>query len=173
MKFYYYWLALFVLAIDYASKKWVEHSLAMNETKHVLGDFFIITSIRNKGAAFGILQEKRLLFLAITLIVVAGIVWFMAKNRKSGKVLLLSGLGLVLGGAIGNFIDRAMYGQVVDFLQFTFGSYVFPIFNLADSGICVGVAMILLDAVLTSKKENGDSNSNGQERNGSEHQIIQ
>ncbi|MBM7565734.1 signal peptidase II [Paenibacillus sacheonensis] len=174
MKFYYYWLAVFVLVVDYASKKWVEHSLAMYETKHVLGDFFIITSIRNKGAAFSILQEKRTLFLIITLIVVAGIVWYLMKNRKSGKVLLLSGLGLVLGGAVGNFIDRLLYGEVVDFLQFTFGSYVFPIFNLADSGICIGVGMILLDALLTSKNENGDSNSNGQERNESEgHQFIQ
>jgi signal peptidase II len=173
VKFYYYWLAVLVLAADFVSKKWVAHSLDLYETKHVIGDFFIITSIRNKGAAFSILQEQRILFIGITLVVICGIVWYMAKNRNSGKVLLLSGLGLVLGGAIGNLIDRAMYGQVVDFLQFTFGSYVFPVFNLADSGICVGVALILLDALLTSKKENGDSNSNGQERNGSEHQFIQ
>ncbi|NBD22773.1 signal peptidase II [Paenibacillus sp. T1] len=174
MKFYYYWLAVFVLVVDYLSKKWVEHSLDLYETKHVIGDFFILTSIRNKGAAFSILQEQRILFIAITLVVVAGIVWYMAKNRNSGKALLLSGLGLVLGGAVGNLIDRAVYGQVVDFLQFTFGSYVFPVFNLADSGICVGVALILLDALLTSKKENGDSNSNEQERKGSEnHQFIQ
>ncbi|QHT60371.1 signal peptidase II [Paenibacillus lycopersici] len=178
MKFYYYWLAVFVLVVDFLSKKWVEHNLALYETKQVIGNFFILTSIRNKGAAFSILQEKRILFLLITLVVVCGIVWYMRKNRHSGKVLLLSGLGLVLGGAVGNFIDRALYGQVVDFLQFTFGSYVFPIFNLADSGICVGVALILLDALLTSKKENGDSNSNekGQQRNGTEesgHQFIQ
>ncbi|QHW30353.1 signal peptidase II [Paenibacillus rhizovicinus] len=174
MKFYYYWLAVFVLAVDFLSKKWIEHNLALYEVRKVIGDFFVITSYRNKGAAFSILQEKQILFLAITLIVVVGIVWYMAKNRNSGKVLLLSGLGLVLGGAVGNFIDRALYGQVVDFLQFTFGSYVFPIFNLADSGICIGVGLILLDALLTSKKENGDSTSNGQERNGSEgHQFIQ
>ncbi|MBO7743908.1 signal peptidase II [Paenibacillus sp. MWE-103] len=173
MKFYYYWLAVFVLVVDYATKKWVEHSLVLNETRSVIGDFFVITSIRNKGAAFSILQEQRLLFIGITLVVVIGIVWYIAKNRNSGKALLLSGLGLVLGGAVGNLVDRALYGQVVDFLQFTFGSYVFPVFNIADSGICVGVALILLDALLSSKKENGDSNSNGQESNGSEnHQFI-
>ncbi|WP_219836373.1 signal peptidase II [Paenibacillus sp. R14(2021)] len=172
MKFYYYWLAVFVFVIDYLSKKWVEHSLDMGQTKQVLGDFFIITSIRNKGAAFGILQEQRWLFIVITLIVVGAIFWYLTKNRNSGKVWLLTGLGLVLGGAIGNFMDRLLYGQVVDFLQFTFGSYVFPIFNIADSGICIGVGLILLDALLTSKKENGDSNGN--ERNGQEgHQFIQ
>ncbi|MBP3964272.1 signal peptidase II [Paenibacillus lignilyticus] len=174
MKYYYYWLAVVVFVIDYFTKQWVEKSLTIGETKHVLGDFFILTSIRNKGAAFGILQEQRYLFILITLVVVGGIVWYMMKNRNSGKALLLGGLGLVLGGALGNFLERALYGEVVDFLQFTFGSYVFPIFNIADTGICVGVGMILLDAILTSKRENGDSKSNGQEEpNGQGHQFIQ
>ncbi|SDW86330.1 signal peptidase II [Paenibacillus sp. CF384] len=174
MKYYYYWLAVIVFAIDYVTKQWIEKSLTIGETKHVLGDFFIITSIRNRGAAFGILQEQRYLFILITLIVLGGIIWYMMKNRDSGKGLLLAGLGLVLGGALGNFLERALYGEVVDFLQFTFGSYVFPIFNIADSGICIGVGMILLDALLTSKRENGDSKPNGQEEpNGQGHQFIQ
>ena len=92
----------------------------------------------------------------------------MYKNRHSGKTLMLTGLGLVLGGAFGNFLDRALYGQVVDFLQFTFGSYVFPIFNLADSGIVCGVGLILLDAILSMKNENGDSNERNK-RNENEH----
>jgi signal peptidase II len=89
---------------------------------------------------------------------VAGIIWYMYKNRHSGKPLLMTGLGLVLGGAFGNFLDRALYGEVTDFLQFTFGSYVFPIFNVADTGIVCGVGLILLDAVLSMKNENGESN---------------
>ncbi|RAP76634.1 signal peptidase II [Paenibacillus montanisoli] len=174
MKYYYYWLAVLVFVIDYVTKKWVENSLTIGETKHVLGDFFILTSIRNKGAAFGILQEQRILFILITLVVVGGIVWYMTKNHDTGRKLLLGGLGLVLGGALGNFLERALYGEVVDFLQFTFGSYVFPIFNIADTGICIGVGMILLDAILTSKNENGDSNEREEEPNGqSGHQFIQ
>ncbi|WP_125657301.1 signal peptidase II [Paenibacillus baekrokdamisoli] len=159
VKYYYYWIALFVFVIDYVTKKVIVNYVAIDEQIHVLGNhFFIITLHHNKGAAFGILQEQTLLFITITLLVVAGIVWYMVKNRNSGKALLLTGLGLVLGGAFGNFLDRALYGQVVDFLQFTFGSYVFPIFNLADSGIVCGVGLILLDAILSMKNENGDSN---------------
>ncbi|SEN13176.1 signal peptidase II [Paenibacillus sp. OV219] len=165
MKYYYYWLAIFVFAVDYLSKKWIEHSLTLDEMKPVLGDFFVITSVRNKGAAFSILQNQRIFFVAITIIVIVGIVWYITRIRNSGKILLLSGLGMVLGGALGNFLERALYGEVVDFLQFTFGSYVFPIFNLADSGIFVGVVLILLDAFITSKNENGDPNDR-QERNG-------
>ncbi|REE92960.1 signal peptidase II [Paenibacillus taihuensis] len=165
MKYYYYWLAVFVFVVDYLSKKWIEHSVTLGEQKHVIGDFFVITSVRNKGAAFSILQNQRLFFVAITIVVVVGIIWYILKIRNSGRALLLAGLGMVLGGALGNFLERALYGQVVDFLQFTFGSYVFPIFNLADSGIFVGVVLILLDAFITSKKENGDSNDR-KERDG-------
>lgn len=128
----------------------------------VIGDFFVITSLRNKGAAFGILQNQRFLFIIITLVVVSAIVWYIQRN-KHGQKLLLTGLGLVLGGAVGNFLDRALYGEVVDFLQFTFGTYVFPIFNLADTAICIGVGLILLDSVLNMKNENKEtSETNGQ-----------
>lgn len=60
---------------------------------------------------------------------------------------------MILGGAIGNFLDRALYGEVVDFLQFNFGNWTFPIFNLADSGICIGVALVILDSLLSMKQE--------------------
>ncbi|MBW7455080.1 signal peptidase II [Paenibacillus sepulcri] len=159
LRLYYYWIALFVFVIDWVTKRLIENNLVIGEKINVLGDgFFIITSLRNEGAAFGILQQQQVLFVCITLVVVAGIVWYLQKNRQTGKPLLLVGLGMVLGGAVGNFLDRALYGHVVDFLQFTFGRYIFPIFNLADSGIVCGVALILLDAILSMKNENGDSN---------------
>jgi signal peptidase II len=174
VKYYYYWIAVFVFLIDFITKKVIEKKLAIGEQINVLGDgFFIITSHRNRGAAFGILQEQTILFITITLLVVAGIVWYMYKNRHSGKALMLTGLGLVLGGAFGNFLDRALYGQVVDFLQFTFGSYVFPIFNLADSGIVCGVGLILLDAILSMKNENGDSNERNKRNEHEGQQPIQ
>jgi len=180
LKYYYYWIALLVFVIDQVTKKLVEHNMAIGDKINVIGDgFFIITSLRNAGAAFGILQEQRLFFLIITLIVVGGIIWYVQRNKQSGRPLLLVGLGMVLGGAVGNFLDRALYGHVVDFLQFTFGKYIFPIFNLADSGIVCGVALILLDAIFSMKNENGDSNGhkepNGQDGHDGkqEHQPIQ
>lgn len=83
----------------------------------------------------------------MTVVVVVGIVWYLNKVRKTRRLLPLA-LALVLGGAVGNFLDRLLTGEVVDFLQFNFGSYTFPIFNVADSCIVVGVALIILDSLL-------------------------
>ncbi|MBW5444789.1 signal peptidase II [Cohnella sp. CFH 77786] len=157
----YYAIAVLVFLVDYASKKIVEYSMELNEQIKVLGDFFILTSIRNRGAAFGILQEQRWFFLVITLVVVSAIVWYLRRSYGTGSRLLMTGLGMILGGAVGNFLDRALYGEVVDFLQFNFGSYTFPIFNLADTGICVGVALVILDSLLSYKQEN-KPNGNGE-----------
>jgi signal peptidase II len=151
----YYAVAILVFIIDYASKKVIEHTVEIGDRIGVLGNFFIITSIRNRGAAFGILQEQRWFFLVITVAVVSGIVWYFHRSYRTGRPLLLIALAVILGGAVGNFLDRALFGQVVDFLQFNFGSYTFPIFNLADTAICVGVAMVILDAFLSMKQENG------------------
>ncbi|MNM97953.1 Lipoprotein signal peptidase [compost metagenome] len=119
----------------------------------MIGDFFIITSHRNRGAAFGILQDQRWFFIVVTTVVVVGIVWYLLKVRKQPNKLLPVALSLVLGGAIGNFLDRAVSGEVVDFLMFNFGTYTFPIFNVADSCIVVGVALIILDSLLEIRRE--------------------
>lgn len=163
MKFYSYWIALLVFVLDWISKKIVAGSMYIGEQIPVIGHFFILTSIRNTGAAFSIFEGARYFFLLITVFVVAGIVWYIRRMRASGSMLLLTGLGMVLGGAVGNFLDRAIYGEVVDFLQFNFGSYTFPIFNVADIGITVGVAMIVLDSLI-----NGDT---AQKAGQSEHEI--
>jgi signal peptidase II len=163
----YFGIALIVFLLDYVSKKMIERTMNIGDRIEVIDSFFYITSIRNRGAAFGILQEKRMFFLIITVIVVAGIVWYLIRSRKDGSRLLLSSLGMILGGAVGNFIDRALYGEVVDFLQFNFGSYTFPVFNLADTGICVGVALVILDSLLPRKQENV---SNGNEESAREEQ---
>ena len=79
------------------------------------------------------------------------------------------GLGLVLGGAIGNFYDRALYGEVVDFLMFNFGSYTFPIFNVADAAICCGAALIMLDVILSGRDEQKKA-SNGEDKENKDHE---
>ncbi|WP_239617347.1 signal peptidase II [Cohnella mopanensis] len=159
----YYVIAVVVFLIDYASKKIISANVEENTEKiSVIGDFFIISHIRNRGAAFGMLQEQRVFFLSITIIVVVGILWYLHRSFRTGSVMLLFALAMILGGAVGNFLDRALFGEVVDFLQFNFGSYTFPIFNLADSAICVGVALVILDSLLTMKQEN-KSNGNGEQ----------
>ncbi|PZD93871.1 signal peptidase II [Paenibacillus sambharensis] len=161
MKGYYYWIALAVFIIDQVTKRIIATQLELAEQIPVIGNFFIITSHRNPGAAFGILKEQTTLFIIVTLLVVAGIIWYIQKNRHSGNTMLLVALGLVLGGAFGNFLDRALYGEVVDFLQFNFGSYTFPIFNVADMGIVIGVGLILLDTILDMKNDYNKTKQDG------------
>lgn len=154
MRYYYYYLiSIIVLIIDYVTKKLVATKMDIAEEISVIGNFFLITSHRNRGAAFGILQEQRAFFIIITIVIVAGLIWYMHIMRKTAKPWLLVGLTLVLGGAIGNFIDRARFGEVVDFFKFNFGSYTFPIFNVADSAIVVGVILILIDTLISAKEE--------------------
>ncbi|CAM3725918.1 signal peptidase II [Cohnella lubricantis] len=159
----YYLTAIVVFAIDYFTKMWIKNSVDLYEQIKVIGNFFVITSIRNRGAAWSMLQDQRVLFILITIVVAAAIIWYMNRTHPKGKMLLMFALSLVLGGALGNFLDRAVYGEVVDFLQFTFGSYIYPIFNIADCAICIGVGLIILDSILTSSKEKKGSHEHGEQ----------
>lgn len=157
----YLLIALCVLILDQTAKWIIVHYMDRYESHSVIGDFFQITSHRNTGAAFSILEGQRWFFLCITTVVVIGLVWYLRKMIRSHKTLMAWALSLLLGGAIGNFVDRALFGEVVDFLQFhfkfsVFGAhvdYVFPIFNLADSAIVIGVGLIFLDTLIEWRKE--------------------
>ncbi|MFB4326464.1 signal peptidase II [Paenibacillus sp. JNUCC32] len=149
----YYLIAFVLFLIDQGTKYLIATKLELYEQIPVIGDFFLITSSRNRGAAFGILQDQLWFFIIVTIIVVGGIVWYLRKVSKEGRKLLPTALALVLGGALGNFIDRLIMGEVVDFLQFNFGSYTFPIFNIADSCIVIGVGLIILDTLLEGRRE--------------------
>jgi signal peptidase II len=158
-------IALIVFVLDQVSKWLIVSHLSLYESRSVIGEFFQITSHRNKGAAFGILQNQRWFFIVVTVIVVIGIIWYLRKTTREGRRLLPFALGLLLGGALGNFVDRALFGQVVDFLQFRFQfswfgkdiDYTYPIFNLADSAIVLGVCLIFVDALLSWLKERKES----------------
>ncbi|MGG4217479.1 signal peptidase II [Paenibacillus jamilae] len=152
----YFGIALIIFLIDQGVKYLVATRMELYEQIPVIGNFFLITSHRNRGAAFGILEGQRWLFIVITIVVVIGIVWYLRKTVRAGQKLLPVALSLVLGGAVGNFLDRAISGEVVDFAQFNFGSYTFPIFNVADSAIVIGVALIILDTLLESRRGKGN-----------------
>lgn len=153
MRFLYYILSIIVIIVDFFSKKWIVNNMVEQEEFSVIGNFFLITSHRNRGAAFGILQDQRWFFIVATTIIVIALIWYMQAVGKKAKPILLIGLASVLGGALGNFIDRARFGEVVDFFKFNFGSYTFPIFNVADSAIVVGVILIILDTLIGIKEE--------------------
>ncbi|WP_370872443.1 signal peptidase II [Paenibacillus zeirhizosphaerae] len=157
----YYVVAFIVFLLDQGTKYLIATRLELGETIPVIGSFFQITSHRNRGAAFGILQGQRELFIVITVVVVIAIIWYLRKTIRNGQKLLPFGLSLVLGGAIGNFLDRAIAGEVVDFARFNFGSYTFPIFNIADSAIVVGVAIIILDTLLDTRRQKRNGSMEG------------
>ncbi|MHA3881541.1 signal peptidase II [Staphylococcus epidermidis] len=110
---------------------------------------FHITSLRNKGAAFGILQGQRWFFIIVTLIVVLGIIYYLQTEGRNNRQISFA-LSLLLGGALGNFFDRLIRGEVIDSLDFRLIDY--PIFNLADVFIVSGVALMILEVLLQSKK---------------------
>ncbi|MGF7046176.1 signal peptidase II [Paenibacillus sp. DS2015] len=157
----YYIIAFIAFLVDQGTKYLIATRMELREQIPVIGDFFLITSHRNRGAAFGILQDQRWFFIVITTIVVLAIIWYLQKVMHSKNKLLPLALSLVLGGAVGNFLDRMLAGEVVDFLQFNFGSYTFPIFNVADSCIVVGVALIIVDSLLDMKRNPVNQNEEG------------
>lgn len=155
----YYFISLLVFLIDQVTKYVIATRLELGDQIPVIGNFFLITSSRNKGAAFGILQNQLWFFIVVTVLVIIGIVWYMQKVKTEGRRLLPIALALVLGGAVGNFVDRLVMGEVVDFLQFNFGSYTFPIFNIADSCIVIGVGLIILDTLLEGRREQANTSA--------------
>jgi signal peptidase II len=145
----YFLIAAAIVALDQWSKKLVVTRMELGQSIPLIPDVFHLTSHRNMGAAFGILQNQRWLFVIITIAVVIGILVSLVRIGKRQPRVSLA-LSLVLGGAIGNFIDRVSTGQVVDFLDFTLIN--FPIFNVADMAITVGVALLLLDVLLEGRR---------------------
>ncbi|GGJ86569.1 lipoprotein signal peptidase [Lentibacillus kapialis] len=148
----YYILALFVVVIDQLSKWIVVNMMELGEQITVIGNFFNLTSHRNSGAAWGILQGKMGFFYVITVIVVIGLIYFMQKHARESKPLAIA-ISLILGGAIGNFIDRLFRKEVVDFFDFNILGYDYPIFNIADSSLVVGVILVLIITIIDERKE--------------------
>ena len=109
----------------------------------IIPNFFSITYVRNIGAAFSIMENSRILFIIIGFISLILIYKYLIMNKVINKYLMIS-YSMLIGGIIGNMIDRIIYGYVIDYLSFNFFGYNFPIFNLADTFIVVSIIMLLL-----------------------------
>jgi signal peptidase II len=148
----YYIIAVIIIGIDQVTKWLIVKNMELGESITVIENFLYITSHRNRGAAWGILQGQMWFFYIITTIVIIGIIYYIQKYTKENKVMGVA-LGLMLGGAIGNFIDRLFRKEVVDFINTYIFSYDFPIFNVADSALCVGVVLLFIQMLLEGKQE--------------------
>jgi signal peptidase II len=139
-------IAVIVILLDQISKITVAKTFVYGQTQAITA-FFNLTLVYNKGAAFSFLASEggwqRYLFTGLG-IVAALVIVFLLK-RHAGQRLFCWALALIMGGAIGNVIDRLLYGHVIDFLDFHIPSWHFPAFNIADSAICVGAALFIID----------------------------
>lgn len=153
------WLTLLCLVLDQVSKHWVASTFDYRETLSVL-PFFNLTYVHNTGAAFSFLADQggwqRWFFTAIaTVASIVFLIW-LAKTPKENKLSGIS-FALILSGALGNLIDRALFGYVIDFLDFHWAGYHFAAFNIADSAIFIGAALMILES-FTHKSSNHDDN---------------
>lgn len=139
---------ILILFLDQLTKFLANKYLVLNHSVIIIKDFFKLTLVYNKGAAWGILANQQFLFLVITLFFVGVMIYLYLKARNS---IFKWNIVLFLAGAIGNFIDRVLYGQVTDFLDFTILNYDFPVFNLAD--IVLNIAVVLLIFVLIRRMD--------------------
>lgn len=136
-------VTLLILAIDQLTKYLIAAKMTIGDSYTVIPHFLNITSHRNNGAAWGILSGKMGFFVIITLIILAILIIFYIKEAK-GNLFMQIALSLLFAGAIGNFIDRLLHGEVVDFIDTNIFGYDFPIFNVADSSLTVGVIFIII-----------------------------
>jgi signal peptidase II len=141
------WVSAAVVAADLATKAWVSHVFAPGEVRDVL-PFFNLVLVHNTGAAFSFLADaggwQRWFFATVTLAVSATIVYMLQRPQEA---MVRLALALVLGGALGNLWDRLTLGHVVDFVQLHAAGYYWPAFNVADSAITVGVALLVWDSL--------------------------
>lgn len=150
MKRYYITISIaaFIVVLDQLSKKLVMDALPLWRSVPVIDGFFNLVHVQNRGAAFGFLNRSDIewqfwLFAAFTVVAV-GLVLYMVRGLKPVSLLGLSAFGAILGGALGNFIDRVRFRHVVDFLDFYVGEVHWPAFNVADIAICYGVAIFAI-----------------------------
>ncbi|MBQ3021259.1 MAG: signal peptidase II [Bacilli bacterium] len=149
-----YFIALTIFIIDQVSKSILSTYLKLNESIEVIKNFFYLKYINNTGASWGILKDSRILLIIISFIAIIILLRYMY-NFKRTKMNTL-GFGFLLGGILGNLSDRILFGYVKDFFDFYIFKYDFPVFNIADIFIVLGV-IILIISILRGEDKNGSS----------------
>ena len=150
-----------VVLLDIATKAWITSNFVLYSRHPVIGDFFRLTYTHNPGAAFGINigEHSRIFFLVLSLVALV-VLAVLYRSTESSNRLRLTAIALVIGGAIGNIIDRIRYERgVVDFLDFGIGDARFPIFNVADMAVSTGAVLLLISFYLEEQSAKRDDES--------------
>lgn len=136
-------ITLIIIFLDQIIKWVISSQITYGETIPIIGHFFSFTNVHNEGGAWSILAGNRLFLIFVSVFALALIYVFFIRGKKL-KLYEIIGYGLLSGGIIGNLIDRIFHGYVIDYLEVHFGSYIFPIFNLADCCIVISVILLLI-----------------------------
>lgn len=144
-------IALVIVILDQLTKIWVDTDMRLYESIPVIEGFFNLTYVRNTGAAFSMFADMSEVyrvpfFVGVAIVAAVAILYFVHTTPASQKLVLVA-CGCVLGGAVGNLIDRVAYGSVIDFLDAYYGDWHWPAFNVADTFISIGVGLLLLSSV--------------------------
>jgi len=153
-------VAVLVVVLDQMTKRMAEDRLRGERSVPIVDDILRLTYVQNRGAAFGLLQDQTTFFVLVGILVIGVIAMSYRYLPRSGFLLHLA-LGLMLGGAIGNLIDRVRQGYVVDFVDFGYRANWWPVFNVADSAIVIGVALMALNALSPSSEQQSPASSAG------------
>lgn len=136
----YYIIAMILIGLDQLSKYLTVQEIALGEVVHVIPDVLSLTYIRNSGAAWSILEDQMIFFYVITVVVVGALIYFLHTEGKKSPIASI-GIAFIMGGAIGNFIDRLHLKYVIDMIRLEFIN--FPIFNVADMALTIGVIILI------------------------------
>ena len=145
-------LFIAIVSLDQLSKFWAENSLILNTKIPIIQGFFYLTLVYNRGAAWSLLYGNRWILVSISRAATIGFLVYYFKIMKQSKIITQLGLALVIAGTFGNLIDRALFGQVVDFLDFIIFGYDYPVFNIADTSLVVGMGILILGIYLEDRK---------------------
>ncbi len=155
-------ISIIFLLLDIISKQIIVHLLGINESITIIKNFFSLTLAKNTGIAFSLLEGK-IPFIIITTFFIICLLIESVKNNTNDKLEMIC-YALIIGGALGNLLDRIIYGYVIDFLAFKIFKYSFPIFNLADSFIVIGILIIVIKN-MKEVKNNHEENSKRKNEN--------
>lgn len=150
-------ITLIIIIFDVISKIFISNILILNKSITIIPNFFYLTYTHNYGGAWSIFDNSTLFITIVSFLIIIGIIYYLFKNKVTKKIEIV-GYSLLLGGAIGNLIDRIVYGYVIDFLDFYILGYDFPIFNVADIGIVVGIILLLVSMILEVYKNDNKRN---------------
>lgn len=146
MKKKIYILSIISFILDQLVKYLVINFISYQDTITIIPKFFYLTYVKNTGGAFSILTGNAWLLLLIGLICIGVLIYYISKKEKISSLEKIY-LGLIIGGTLGNIVDRLIYGSVIDYIGLIFGSYYFPVFNIADICIVSGAILLVVDSL--------------------------